>query len=196
VYNIISDAFTQIHSRFTFLDKVDCPIVDGRPWPRCFNESGTYFGAISVLSADGDELVIIAGSEQGFLNVTLNGKPIAVGEGPGVLELTLAEAQAGGRRNVAVYRSSARSVVVHIGLYQLWVDNVNLYLDLSKVDVTCWECMVNTAKPEGLLGRTWDQGRAAPADDEVDLYREQDDNLVGAKFHFNKFEVQFKVKEA
>ena len=57
-------------------------------------------------------------------------------------------------------------------------------MDFVRVQVACWDCMVGEggARPEGLLGRTWDREAAftaREADEVVERYRERDGDVWG-----------------
>ena len=48
VLNIVSDRDLQYNSRFLFLDKGECPIVDGTRQKGCFSHPGSYLGELGI----------------------------------------------------------------------------------------------------------------------------------------------------
>ena len=73
MYCLSSDASVQLNARFVRLQQVTCPVMDdGQPMPRCFDEAGTYFGALSIRVRGGEHIRVEGGSvKAGFANVTI-----------------------------------------------------------------------------------------------------------------------------
>jgi len=197
IYNVISDATVQINSLFIYLDDVQCPTVRGLEIPNCINHhAGTYFGKIAISSSNGDQVVVTAGSgKHGFNDVTVNGKQLTIGASYGTEDRLAKHPH---RRNVSavdhsprtsIYlkRTNYRSLVVHAGVYEILLQNSDNYLDLTTVDVVCWDCLLKQVQPEGLLGRTWNQNYVNVSDAEVMKYQESEANLFGCKFENDKF---------
>ena len=83
-------------------------------------------------------------------------------------------------------------LLVSAGLYDIRLDNQDDYLDFVSVQVMCWACMVEEGglRPEGLLGRTWDRQRTfigREAEEELDKYREHDQDIFGCNTHYDQF---------
>ena len=89
---------------------------------------------------------------------------------------------------LTVHRSSPRTLRVRAGVYELQVDNMDQYVDVAALDVSCWQCVVEQLRPEGLLGQTWNATAAVKhSEDEVEQYRERDDHLLGCKHQHDRF---------
>ena len=89
---------------------------------------------------------------------------------------------------LSVQRVSARQVVVKAGLYSFTIDNVDQYVDISQLEVGCWDCLVNESKPDGLLGRTWDATvQVESSDAEVEQFRVQGDDILGCPLQHDRF---------
>ena len=193
VYCLISDRQVQLNAHFVQLQRIRCPrMADGSRMDRCFDHPGTFFGVLAISTQQGDTLRITAGDvHTGFHDVSLNQRPL----------LLQAQAQAGAEAgaehtqqsssftsaSISVQLLSARSLRVSVGVYELEVDNVDLYVDVSKVSVRSWEALVGQLRPEGLIGRTWNASLAAPADEEeLELYREPDDDILGHRSNRSK----------
>ena len=87
-----------------------------------------------------------------------------------------------------VHRPSSRSLHIVAGVYELQVDSMDEYVDVAALDVTCWDCLVQRLRPEGLLGQTWNATAAIRhSEDEVEQYRERDDHLLGCKHQHDRF---------
>jgi len=186
----------QINSRFVYLSAVSCPKTFGVQIDNCFNHEGTYFGEISVTTIAGDHLHIVAGrGRHGFKNVTLNGQVIVTGSSSGLLGSTEHKHQRNhsdgdhpSRKSIYVKRNTYRSLVVYAGVYEIVIENSDKYLDIVRVDVACWSCLVDDLQPEGLLGRTWNQKvDVNSTDSEIMNYEEKGDSLTGCQFEKQKF---------
>ena len=213
VYSLLSDAEVQLNAMFVYRTNISCPVVEGRVVDNCFQHKGTYFGSVAV-RVQGGEWVVVAGGgvEQGFSGVTLSdrrevhvGEEVSMGQVGGSLSQSRADDGDIKRRlrahtgdsslttpptsstvapALSVHRVSHRRLLVCAGTYSLTIDNMDGYVDLTAVDVTCWRCITDELQPEGLLGRTWDAtvevgGQAGSSDAEAEQYRERDDDLTG-----------------
>ena len=176
IYSLISEEAVQVNALIFYLQRIRCPLIQGVPVPRCIDHSGTYFGVLAFCTSHGDQLRITAGeSNEGFHSVQLNGRDV----------------EASDLCSISVQKISARLLVVSVGLYEVEVENMDLYLDVARVAVNCWECLVDEVRPEGLLGRTWDASKGEPAsEEEVEQYRERDDNIMGCNTSRNRFRVR------
>ena len=211
VYSMLSDETVSISSQLILLydEDIHCPPREDSTL--CWQQTGTYFGLISVMTANGDRLLIEAGSvEAGFLNVTVNGQPLPVGSSFGDFNVSLSQGVVGlngshqhemgasnsadhpSRASIYVTRPSHRSLTVYAGLYEVRVDNQDDYLDFVSVQVSCWPCMTDEGgvRPEGLLGRTWDRDRlffSREPEEELELYKEANQDIFGCQFHHDRF---------
>ena len=185
VYSLLSDADVQLNAYFVQLQRIRCPLTDeGRVVDRCFDHPGTFFGVLAMITSAGDHLRITAGDvSTGFHNVTLNGRPLL----PAFSRLSQSAFTS---PSLSLRFLSGRSLWVQAGLYSLQVDNVDLYVDVARVEVVSWDELVARVRPEGLIGRTWNASAGAPADDEeVEAYRERDDNILGHNMGRSRFGV-------
>ena len=189
VYSLLSDSAVLLNARFVQLagEDIHCPAVVQMP---CSPHSGTYFGAIGVRSSNEDRLTIAAGRDgHGFESVQLNGVELLAGgvvthhqvSSPSALQ-RLRGGDRASPSSFAIHAQllSNRTLQVSVGMYELRVDNLDHYLDLVSVNVTCWQCLLEQVQPEGLLGRTWDRHVQHSVDEQVvDEYRERDGDLLG-----------------
>ena len=218
VYNLLSDADVQANAHFVQLSNVTCPLVDGRAAERCYVEAGTYFGVLSVMVRGGAYVRITGGGhDEGFHSVRIQDQiSIEVGdswdgaamghgeEGQGVVEAKGAQRLLLGRKGGAanadsgehsptsptftVHRPSHRLLHIRAGVYELQVVNMDQYVDVATLDVSCWQCVVEQLRPEGLLGQTWNATASVKhSEDEVEQYRERDDHLLGCKHRHDRF---------
>ena len=206
VYSILSDQHTQLNARFVFLSNVTCPVLAAGEVGRvhCSSHPGTYFGEMGLASRSGDRLYIASGNvSAGFRSVTVNGAELSVGESYGDAPLPAASHQShtghalapvptptqstlhSARTTLYVHRSSARSLTVHIGLYELLIDNSDRYVDLVEAKVVDWTALLESVHPSGLLGGSWNSSAAMPPDEEQ--HRERDSDLMGCNIASNKF---------
>ena len=136
----------------------------------------------------------------GFAQVSVNGQAIEVGDLYGMpplesvpheLHTSLAvEAEQPShshpaRSTLYVHRTSARSLIVHAGLYELLIENSDNYVDLVTVHVTSWPELLNVVQPSGLMGATWNSTAVMPPVEEH--HRERDDELMGCNLPADKF---------
>ena len=195
VYNILSDPYLQLNSRFVFLSNISCPVLPPNEPAKvhCSSHAGTYFGEFGLATASGDHLHIVGGDVlEGFHQVTVNGQEIEVGEsyGPPPLpviphESHTAHALAPASKDAShpahsslyVHRSSYRSLIVLAGLYELLIENSDHYVDLVQVMVTDWNELLDEVHPSGLLGVSWNSTLPMPPSEEE--HWERDGELMG-----------------
>ena len=184
VYNLLSDSTVVVNAYIVYLTDIDCPVIDGTVMAHCFNHSGTYFGVLAAHSANGDQLRITAGPRaEGFHAVAINDRTLAVGESYGERRVEGGSDESISQSGIFVQRVNARSLVVQVGVYEVVVSNSDGYVDLVTVNVSCWSCLLEHVRPEGLLGRTWN--RSVDVSDSEELmpqYREEEDNIMGCHF--------------
>ena len=204
VYSLLSDQHTQLNARFVFLSNVTCPLLDEPAKVHCSSHPGTYFGEMGLVSRSGDRLYIASGDvDHGFGNVTVNGRELTIGEWHGASPLPAASHQShtthvmaaysvstqsashGARPTLYVHRTSVRSLVVHIGLYELLIENSDRYVDLVQVTVVDWTALLETVQPSGLMGASWNN--SAPVPPPEDDHMERDGELMGCNIAADKF---------
>ena len=199
VYSLISDDTLQLNSRLVFLTNITCPTVDGPNPAYCDDHPGTYFGEMGLITRSDDRLYIEAGDvSTGFTRVTVNGVVLEVGQEYGTVpsphhqphslhlrDAVDTEADHAGRSSLYVKRTSFRSLQVHLGIYEMQIDNADRYLDLATVKVTSWTELMQRVQPEGLMGCTWNATAPMPPN-EVDHWEKAND-LFGCNTQLNKF---------
>jgi len=90
--------------------------------------------------------------------------------------------------SLSIYRTSPHSLKLQVGIYSFAIDNVDQYVDITELDVTCWECLVNQAKPEGLLGQTWNATAVMKSSEEdVVEFRVKEGDLLGCQHQHDRF---------
>ena len=186
VLSLLSDLYVHVSARLVFLSNITCPVVGaGLSTVHCSSHPGTYFGSLALTSSSGDRLRVTASQVmEGFSTVTLNGRPIEVGESVG-LEGDHSPPHdtphpPHPRTSVGVHRASYRSVYVHAGVYEMVLENSDYYLDLAQVQVSNWNTLILHVRPEGLLGRTWNETVDIPPHEH--LYTEHTDQLTGCHY--------------
>ena len=202
VYNVLSQRSLSINGRFVFLDRGDCPVLSTgvQLLTNCWSHAGSYFGALSFRTADGDRVVIEAGAARhGLAAITVNGRSV---------DLAVAAAHhaplAGTTAALSVTVLDSHSVVVACGNYELRVDNSDRFLNLASVRVADWARLVGEDQPHGLLGQTWTAsskrssvrarlaGRSSVSasdvlEGDVDEYVIASDDLLDADFPYSRF---------
>ena len=188
VYNLISDPYTQVNSRFAFLTGPrPCAVLPstGRRSTTCWTHPGSYLGELGIKTSGNDRLFIQAGSAtEGFHAVTLNGRRLKVGS-----ELELHYPGGSGLSSGSFHYNNSQEVQVTVGYFTLTIENSDAFLNIRsiKVDNEHW----NRLQSHGLLGQTWRNqrygGRVQEIEGEVDDYVVGDD-IFGDNFLFNKFE--------
>jgi hypothetical protein len=172
VYSIIRDRDLTVNARFTFLADGRCPKSgEVATSTACWTHPGSYLGAVGIVAANGDSLLISSGGwDAGFTSVLLNG----------------AQLQPGHNFSSAALRGSLSrfSVVVIAGNFELQIDNSDRFVNIVTVTVRDWAALSS----HGLLGQTWKEhhsGRQVKeVEGEVDDYAELDNDLLGQRFGF------------
>lgn len=176
VYSIISDPAMQMNSRFVFLNKGDCPVINGKKQANCFAHAGSYLGEIGIKTSGGDRVQIVSGpAASGFKSILVNGVAQKAGQ---VSDL------AGG--NVVAFNNS-HLVTVQAGNFHLEFDNSDMFIN-QRVRVLDWSSLAS----HGLLGQTW-RAKTYPSsavkhiEGKVDDYVVAGKDLFGDKFLYNQF---------
>jgi len=176
VYNIVSDNDIQYNSRFVFLNRGDCPVVDGKKLPGCFSHPGSYLGELGLKTRAGDRIRIVAGgAADGFSLVELNGRPLEMGE-----SVELADNL--GR----VARVNSHQAAVRIGVWDFEFENSDMFIN-QRVKVTD----ARDLRAHGLLGQTWREttypNPIKYVQGSVDDYVIRDGDIFGDNFLYNAF---------
>jgi hypothetical protein len=180
VYNIISEAQTQVNSRFVFLSEGECPMINGVPDVNCWSHPGSYLGELSfqqVVDGKVHKALIVAGSAKtGFASVELDGKALKVGD---------------------AFTFGSFSVKM-ISTHHVSVQTENFSFELSNSDMFINQAVSNRVplsklSSHGLLGQTH-QAKVYPTaaryiEGEVDDYVIADNDIFGTDFAFNKFQL-------
>lgn len=175
VYSIISDEHLQMNSRFVFLSKGDCPVVNGVKQTNCYAHEGSYLGAIGIKTAAGDKLKLVSGpAKTGFAEVSLNGRPVKIGASHG---------------NGFMSFNHSHLVTVQVGNFHMEFDNSDMFIN-QRVRVLDWASL----NAHGLLGQTWRQktypNSVKHIEGRVDDYVVHGKDLFGDKFLYNQFGIQ------
>ena len=191
-----------------FLSNVTCPTLSAEELSQplkvhCSSHAGTYFGEIGLTSRSGDTLYIAAGAVSvGFTSVQVNGVEMSIGQSHGTPPLdsihhelhtksalapaptATVDAEHSSRPSMYVHRVSARSLIVHAGLYEMVIENSDNYVDLVTVRITSWTHLMDVMQPQGMLGATWNSSIPIPPVEEQ--HREQDGRLMGCNIPTDK----------
>ena len=173
VYNLIvdKDAGMRLNARFSFLTKGRCPAT-ANPI-NCWSHPGSYLSEIGLWTAAGDRLVIVAGDyKTGFSSVTLNDAAVKAG------------AKAVQGKALRVVYTSAFSLHLTVGNFELVLENSDGFVNLVTVEVQQWSKLRST---HGLLGQTWRTSAPKGLDvkeveGRIDDYAEADNELLGGRF--------------
>jgi len=176
IYNIVSDVDVQYNSRFVFLDRGDCPIVDGVKQKGCFSHPGSYLGELGLKTKAGDRIHLQTGSaDQGYAAVTVNGREVEVGD---TVDL------AGGMGFVT--RNSTHLASVQVGNWDFAFENSDMFVN-QRVRVLD----ARRLRSHGMLGQTWRTATYKNAvkhiQGAVDDYVIRDRDIFGDNFMYNVF---------
>ena len=173
VYSILSDRMVQLNAMFVFLNEGQCPVVNGKPLTNCWSHPGSYFGSLALKTAEGDRLLVTAGSYTDGMTLTLNDQPLTTS-----LNLT----------GLSVSIDSQFRASVQAGLYRMVIENSDMFVNIAGIEVTDWRRLKDEVQPHGLLGQTW-QGRhrTVATEGTVDDYAEANNELFGSQFLYSKF---------
>jgi hypothetical protein len=176
IYNIVSDSDLQFNSRFVFLSKGECPIINGRKQKGCWSHPGSYLGELGLKTRSGDRIHMITGNAKwGFESVTVNDKEVLVGE-----TVLLAD------KLGAVSRNSTHLASVQIGNWDFAFENSDMFVN-QHVRVLDSRSL----RSHGLLGQTWRDitypNTIRYVQGDVDDYVIRDNDIFGDNFVFNAF---------
>ena len=186
VYNVISDKYMQLNSKFVFLTGPrPCPVMPstGKKSVACFAHSGSYLGNLALRTVTDDRVLIVPGkAADGMASVSVNGEQLEVGD---VRALSF-----GPKHNGSITLLSAYEVLLTAGLFQLEVESSDDFLNLRSVSVpnsADWR-EIKEEKAHGLLGQTWRllKGRSA-IEGKVDDYLLESEDIYGSDFVYNRF---------
>jgi len=178
VYNIISDAHTQVNSRFVFLSEGECPMVNGRLDTNCWSHPGSYMGEISfqqVVNGKLHQVLLVAGpAKTGFDQVTLDGKQLKVGD----------EFEFG---TFSIKFRSSHVVNVATDSFSFELSNSDKFINQALTNLK----PLSKLTSHGLLGQTH-AAKVYPTatryiEGEIDDYVIADNDIFGKDFAFNKF---------
>ena len=90
---------------------------------------------------------------------------------------------------LSIHRPDARSLLVTAGAYAFTLHNMDGYVDLTRLESTCWQCVVDELRPQGLLGQTWNATAVVrgQSEAEVEAFREAHDELLGCQHVHDRF---------
>ena len=193
-YSIISDSLVQINARFDFLARGRCPQYSGvsstvKP-TNCWSHSGSYFGLMTVQTANGDRFLIGSGpAQQGFAQVEMNGRSL-INSDHGITIDGVA-----GNDRASLTFIDPHHLVINAGVFTLHIDNSDMFLNIDQVSVSDWPRLVNDLQSHGILGQTWKllsgSERGAHIGDiegVVDDYADAGNDIWGNSNSYNKFE--------
>lgn len=192
VYNIISDQYMQLNSRFIFLDGPRaCPIIPstGVQSVACWSHSGSYLGDLALKTNMGSKVYIASGpAATGFTTVEVDGVTVQPAHQSALL-LSGTNMESGSFTFL-----SSHEVIVKVGLFELEIENSDDFLNLRSVLVRGknWPLLVKE-QAHGLLGQTWQvrkgNGINAVIEGKVDDYLILEDEVFGETFMYNKFKL-------
>ena len=187
IYNIISDKYMQLNSKFVFLTGPrPCPMIPttGQKSVACFHHPGSYLGNLALLTSAGDRVLIESGpSERGLSTVEVNGERLIMGDN---VTIAVANGQVG-----YVHYLSTHEVTLVAGLFEIEVENSDSFLNLRSaiVRTSKWQQLIDE-KAHGLLGQTWNLRKGKSAiEGKVDDYLLESADLYGSDFMYNRFGV-------
>lgn len=178
VYNIISEARTQVNSRFVFLNEGECPIVNGAAESNCWSHPGSYLGEMSfqqIVDGKLHKVLVVAGpAKNGFSAVTLDGKDLAVGD-----EFTYG--------SFSIKMVTVRHITLTTENFSFELSNSDNFINQAVAN----RVALSKLTSHGLLGQTH-QAKVYPTSaryiqGEVDDYVIADNDIFGTDFAYNKF---------
>jgi hypothetical protein len=180
VYNIISEANTQVNSRFVFLSEGQCPIFNGVADNNCWSHPGSYLGELSFQQVvDGKihaGLVTAGSAKDGFSAIQMDGHALKVGD-------------------TITYGTFSLS---YISTHRVKFETEHFSFDLSNSDYFVNQAVrvktsLNRLTSHGLLGQTHSNKVYATAtryiEGNVDDYIISDNDIFGDDFVYNQFQV-------
>jgi hypothetical protein len=177
VYNIVSDPSFQINSRFVFLDRGACPIIDGIKQKGCWSHPGSYLGSIGIKTKNGDRLLLESGAaDQGFTKVEWNKRSLNVGDS---IEF---ENPTG-----FVSFNSSHVMTIQMGGWEFVYENSDRFINQA----VAYAGDITGLKSHGLLGQTHKSTTYKSAikyiQGEVDDYVIREKDIFGDTFIYNMF---------
>lgn len=180
VYNIISEANTQVNARFVFLTQGQCPVVDGVTDSNCWSHPGSYLGELSFQQVvDGKlhaALVTAGPAKKGFSMVQMDGQVVKVGESVEFGSFSLAV-------------KSTHAVVITTEHFAFELSNSDMFVNQALRSTV----PLSQLQSHGLLGQTHSSKTFASAlryiEGEVDDYVIADNDVFGDDFVYNKFQL-------
>ena len=187
IYNIISDKYMQLNSKFVFLTGPrPCPMIPttGRKSVACFHHSGSYLGNLALLTNADDRVLIESGpAERGLSTVEVNGERLIMGDN---VTLSFNNGHLG-----HIHYLSTHEVTLTVGLFEIEIENSDSFINLRSAIVRSskWQELINE-KAHGLLGQTWNLRKGKSAiEGKVDDYLLESADLFGTDFMYNRFGV-------
>ena len=163
------------------------PYVTPPPPPplNCWSHPGSYFGLLSFMTRNGDQIMIQAGNgQQGFHQIIINNQTIISSSATSSPTTSLSSTTNDKKENADVqfpiiitghaaanannkinaqHCSQPFTMIIsdrhHLSLnYSIWsmtIDNSDMFLNLASVRVSSWSTLINKIQSHGLLGQTW-----------------------------------------
>jgi len=196
-----------MNARFVFLASGECPTYSGDDTVQpsnCWSHPGSYFGQLSFITNNGDQIMIQAGNgNEGFNKIMINNETI-ITEKKEKFPITITgHAKVNNNVDNNTQHCSSPFIMTlhdfhHLSLsYSLWtmeIDNSDMFLNLASVSVSSWSTLVQSVQPHGLLGQTWRILRGNDRGEEVssivgrvDDYLEANNDMYGVSTLYNKF---------
>jgi hypothetical protein len=180
VYNIISEARTQVNSRFVFLSEGKCPMVNGRLDINCWSHPGSYMGELSfqqIVDGKLHQVLLVAGpSDAGFTSVAFDGKKLFVGD-------------ALSYGTFSINMRSSHVVTVATESFSFQVSNSDNFINQAVTNLM----PLSKLTSHGLLGQTHIAKIYPTAtryiEGEVDNYVIANNDIFGSDFAFNRFQL-------
>ena len=180
VYNIITEANTQVNSRFVFLSEGECPIINGVKDVNCWSHPGSYLGEMSfqqIVDGQLHQALIVSGpAKSGFDSITLDGQTLKVGD-----SLTFG--------SFAISMESTHHVSIQTENYSFELSNSDNFINQAVSN----RVALSKLSSHGLLGQTHAakvyQTATRYIEGEVDDYVIADNDIFGTSFAFNKFQL-------
>ena len=179
VYNIISERNLQVNSRFVFLTKGECPMVDGVADTNCWSHPGSYMGEMSFQQRVEGQLhaiLLTAGSaKRGFSMVQMDGKALKVGDKVSFGTFSLA-------------MLTSHKVAVQSDNFEFDLTNSDLFINQQLRS----RVALSKLSSHGLLGQTHStKSHNSPLkfiEGVVDDYVIADSDIFGDDFLYNQFQ--------
>jgi hypothetical protein len=180
IYNIISEKHTQVNSRFVFLNQGECPVIDGKAETNCWSHPGSYLGEMSfqqIVDGKLHQVLVTAGSaQQGFASVMLDGQTLTIGD-------------AFSFGSFAISVKSTHHVSIQTASFSFELSNSDMFINQAVSN----RVPLSQLSAHGLLGQTHSpkvySGANRYIQGEVDDYVIADNDIFGASFAYNQFQL-------